>query len=106
MITNPSNNPPKGSGGDESDLCEPVGGCAIEGIRLRPPTGGAGDGHDGAEGAAAGIGLDPLEHVGGGRSVVLCSGTIVACTTPSMPWHLIEDPAVHILGLIILTLFR
>ena len=65
VITNLSNNPSQGSGGDESDFCEPVGGGAIEGVRLRPPTGGAGDGHDGAGGAAAGIGLDPLEHVGG-----------------------------------------
>jgi len=72
------------------------------------PGGGADDGNDGISGngsdglggVATIAGLVLLEQAGKGCLSVSTS------STPSMPWHLIEDPAVHRSGLEILTLLR
>ncbi|CAA2999301.1 Hypothetical predicted protein [Olea europaea subsp. europaea] len=78
------------------------GGGVLTGI----VTGAKGSG-DGGDGAAA-TGVPPrVPLLGQEGGTTLGWGIIdVACTTPSMPWHLIEDPRVQILGLIILTLLR
>lgn len=102
-------NPPRSSRLQDPDFCVLLppssrsdGGGASKGVKLTPPSGGAGRG-DGNNGA----GFELLEQVGKGSVLVLWfSGIIVASTTPSMPWHLMEDPAVHTLGLTIRTLFR
>lgn len=57
--------------------------------------------NNGAGGAEATTGVVELEQLKAGG--VLFS---LASNTPSIPWHRMEWPAVHKLGLIILTLFR
>lgn len=65
-----------------------------------------GDGEDGAgDVAPATGGLELLEEEDEGE-VVLFSGIDVGSKTPSMPWHRMEDPAVQIFRLMILTLLR
>jgi hypothetical protein len=64
------------------------------------------DGEDGAgDVAPATGGLELLEQEDEGE-VVLFSGIEIGSKTPSMPWQRMEDPAVQIFGLMILTLLR
>ena len=66
-----------------------------------------GNGSDGAGALASTTGgLELLEQEGEGGEVLLFFGITVSDKTPSMPWHLMEDPAEQIFGLMIFTLFR
>ena len=85
---------------EQPDFSELDGAGAATGINpMPPPIGGSNGGIGG--------GLVILEQeVDEGGTVELWCGAIVASTTPSMPWHLMDEPAVQILGLMIWTLLR
>lgn len=89
----------------------PVGGRAVTGVRLKPLTGANGNGDGGIAGEAGSEVLLLLEQETEGLVVVeLGLFTIVfglaSDKTPYTPWHLIEDPAVHMFGLMSFTLLR
>ncbi|PON77531.1 hypothetical protein PanWU01x14_026920, partial [Parasponia andersonii] len=79
---------------------------AATGVRLRtigPLTRGNGDG---VGGIAGGAGLELLKQAAEGEAIAALELVTATDRTPSMPWHRMEEPAVHMFGLMSFTLLR
>lgn len=82
------------------------------GVRLRllgPLSRGNGDGVGGIAGGvgaiAGGAGVELLKQAAEGEAIAVELLTAID-RTPSMPWHRMEEPAVHMFGLMSFTLLR
>lgn len=87
----------------------PIGGRALAGVRLKPLSGGNGDGGIAGE-AGFEVLLLLLEQETEGLVIVELLFTVIfglaSDRTPFIPWHLIEELAVHMFGLMSLALLR